>query len=76
MNHLLEDVQPLYITHCWYCKNPIDNLSCLDAGYDDTGWLGYECNHCGKHLGHRDNPNLYTNFEIIRGLCEHIIESA
>lgn len=50
---------PHYESVCWNCGSPINNVECQFAGFDDTGSLGYICNHCGCHLGHRDNPQLH-----------------
>jgi hypothetical protein len=66
---------PSYKNICWNCKSPIDNFSCLDAGFDETGSLGYECGKCGKHLGHLYNPELYPDFQMEKQLHQHIFDS-
>jgi len=75
-NHqLVEDDMPFtpsFTTICWHCKAPIDDWSCLEAGWDEGTWLGYECLKCGKHLGHRDNPGNHTDFELTNQLMTSI----
>ena len=44
--------QPHYENHCWNCKAPIDDVTCMDAGLDDESGEpnGFECNDCGMSL--------------------------
>ena len=46
---------PEYTNICWNCQAPIDDVTCMFAGYDDeTGEPnGYECNECGMSLYER-----------------------
>ncbi len=69
------DFNPNYESKCWNCKTTIDNLSCLHAGHNETGSLGWECTNCGKHLGHRDNPKNHKDFEISEALNDQILQS-
>ena len=66
---------PSYENHCWHCKAPIDDWSCLNAGFDETGSLGYECNVCGRHLGHKHNPGKYPLFQMATQLNNQLLES-
>lgn len=66
---------PSYENHCWNCKSPIDDLSCINAGFDETGDLGFECCRCGKHLGHLRNPGKYPDFQMAKQLDQQALES-
>lgn len=50
---------PTYTNVCWNCGAAINDVECQHAGFDETGSNGYECNVCGRHLGHQRNPHLY-----------------
>jgi len=55
----MPDPSPRHTYLCWNCKTPVDNITCMGAGYDEDGCPnGYICNQCGLHLGDMRNRNI------------------